>query len=78
MVQANGCEQCNHTGYIGRIAILELLEITEEIRKLIIDQGSDSEIFSKARLRGFTTMQEDGVLKVLQGITTIEEINRVT
>jgi type II secretory ATPase GspE/PulE/Tfp pilus assembly ATPase PilB-like protein len=37
IIQANGCEQCNHTGYIGRIAILELLEIDDDIRKLIID-----------------------------------------
>lgn len=78
IVQANGCEQCNHTGYLGRIAILELLEINDDIRKLIIDWGTDFEIFSKARLRGFTTMQEDGILKVLQGVTTIEEVNRVT
>jgi type II secretory ATPase GspE/PulE/Tfp pilus assembly ATPase PilB-like protein len=78
IIQANGCEQCNYTGYIGRIAIIELLEINDEIRKLIIDGGTDFEVFSKARLRGFITMQEDGILKVLQGITTIEEINRVT
>jgi len=78
IIQANGCEQCNQTGYLGRIAILELLEINDDIRKLIIDEGTDSEIFAKARLRGFTTMQEDGILKVLQGVTTIEEVNRVT
>jgi type II secretory ATPase GspE/PulE/Tfp pilus assembly ATPase PilB-like protein len=77
LMQANGCEQCNYTGYIGRFAILELLEITEEIRKLIIDQGNDFEIFAKARENGFITLQEDGILKVLQGLTTIEEVHRV-
>ena len=77
-VKANGCVLCNQTGYLGRFAILELLEVTEEIRKLIVDGGTDSEIYSKARMRGFTTMQEDGILKVLQWLTTIEEINRVT
>jgi type II secretory ATPase GspE/PulE/Tfp pilus assembly ATPase PilB-like protein len=77
VAQANGCEQCNHTGYLGRIAILELLEITDEIRKLIVDQGTDFEIFAKARANGFITMQEDGILKVLQGMTTIEEVHRV-
>jgi type II secretory ATPase GspE/PulE/Tfp pilus assembly ATPase PilB-like protein len=77
LIQANGCEQCNHTGYIGRMAILELLEITEEIRKLIVDQGTDFEIFAKARENGFITMQEDGILKVLHGLTTIDEVHRV-
>ncbi|MDR2540626.1 MAG: GspE/PulE family protein [Candidatus Peribacteria bacterium] len=77
VVQANGCEQCNQTGFLGRIAILELLEITDEIRKLIVDQGGDFEIFAKARENGFITMQEDGILKVVQGMTTIEEVHRV-
>jgi type II secretory ATPase GspE/PulE/Tfp pilus assembly ATPase PilB-like protein len=78
VIQANGCEQCNHTGYIGRFAILELLEITEEMRKLVVNQATDFEIFAKARENGFITMQEDGILKVLHGMTTIDEIHRVT
>jgi len=77
IVQTNGCEQCNHTGYLGRIAILELLEITEEIRNLIIDEASEYEIYAKARENGFITMAEDGVMKILQGETTLEEIHRV-
>jgi len=77
LMQAKGCEQCNQTGYIGRFAILELLEISEEIRKLIIDQGNDFEIFAKEGENGFITLQEDGMLKVLQGLTTMEEIHRV-
>jgi type II secretory ATPase GspE/PulE/Tfp pilus assembly ATPase PilB-like protein len=76
-MQANACEQCNQTGYVGRMAILELLEVTEEIRKLIVDQGTDFEIFAKARENGFLTMQEDGILKVLNEQTTVEEIHRV-
>jgi type IV pilus assembly protein PilB len=77
IVQTSGCEQCNHTGYLGRIAILELLEITEEIRNLIIDEASEYEIYAKARENGFITMEEDGVMKILQGETTLEEIHRV-
>jgi type IV pilus assembly protein PilB len=77
IVQANGCEQCNHTGYLGRSAIIEILEITEEIRKLIINQGTDFEIFAKARESGFITLQEDGIIKVLNGITTLDEVHRV-
>ncbi|MDD2537426.1 MAG: GspE/PulE family protein [Candidatus Absconditabacteria bacterium] len=75
--QANGCEQCNHTGYVGRVAILEILEITERLRQLIIDGANESEIFAKARANGFLSMQEDGILKVLQGKTTMEELHRV-
>jgi type IV pilus assembly protein PilB len=77
VMQVNGCKQCNQTGYLGRFAILELLEITEEIRKLIIDQKTDFEIFASARANGFLTMQEDGILKVVQGLTTVEEVHRV-
>jgi type IV pilus assembly protein PilB len=77
IAQANGCEQCNQTGYLGRMAILELLEITEGIRKLIVEQGTDFEIFAQARSNGFITMQEDGILKVLNGTTTMDEIHRV-
>ena len=77
VAQANGCERCNHTGYLGRIAILELLEVTEEIRKLIVDQGTDFDIFASARANGFITLQEDGILKVLDGVTTVEEVHRV-
>jgi len=76
IVQANGCEQCNQTGYVGRFAIIEVLEMTDEIRKLVVDQGTDFEIFASARANGFLTLQEDGILKVLQGLTTVEEIHR--
>ena len=59
---------------MGRFAILEMLEITEDIRKLVIDQKSDFDIFAKARENKFLTMQEDGILKAMQGLTTMEEI----
>lgn len=77
IIQATGCEQCNKTWYIGRIAILELLEITQEIRKLIENWGADFEILGKARENGFITMKEEWVLKVLNWMTTIEEVQRV-
>ncbi len=75
--EPHGCAQCNNTWYVKRLAILELLEITDEIREIIINRGTDFEIFAKARANGYTTMQEDGIIKVLQWLTTIEEVNRV-
>ncbi len=73
-----GCAECNYTGFRGRIAIHELLVISDPIRKMII-QGSSSETIRKAAIvDGMTTLQDDGLLKVSQGITTIEEVLRVT
>lgn len=77
IIQANWCEKCNQTWYIWRTTILELLEITEEIRNLIVNGGADFDILSKARQNGFITMKEDGIIKVLKWITTIEEVQRV-
>ena len=74
---AVGCSQCNNTGYITRYAIIELLEIDDEIRKIIIDRGTDFEVYARARQMGYITMQEDGIMKALKGETTIAEINRV-
>ena len=71
------CSQCNNTWYVTRYAILELLEIDDEIRKIIIDRGTDFEVYARARQMGYITMQEDGIMKALKGETTIAEVNRV-
>jgi type IV pilus assembly protein PilB len=73
-----GCEQCNNEGYHGRIGIYEVLEITDEIRKMIIGASTSSDIEKKAREEGMFTMVEDGFVKAAQGYTSIEEIIRVT
>jgi type IV pilus assembly protein PilB len=75
--RAKGCETCNHTGYVKRMGIYEVLEVTEAIRELIKKRASSDDIMAKAREDGMTTMLEDGFLKVAQGITSIEEILRV-
>ena len=59
------------------MAILEALEITEDIRNLIIDWESEAWILTKARENGYTTLTEDGIIKVLRWETTLDEINRV-
>ncbi|HFC36115.1 MAG TPA: type II/IV secretion system protein [Candidatus Moranbacteria bacterium] len=75
--QAVGCEKCNFIGYKGRTVISEILVVDKEIEKLISLNALPSEIKSKAIENGMLTMRQDGILKVLEGETTLEEINRV-
>jgi len=77
LLKAKGCEQCMG-GYRGRNGIYEVLEIDEEIRKMISQRASSHDIETKAREKGMLTMIEDGFAKCIQGLTTVEEILRVT
>lgn len=73
-----GCEDCNYSGYKGRIGIFELLIINDEIRDLILERASTMHIQRAAKKQGMQTMRDDGWQKVLAGITTMEEVLRVT
>ncbi len=73
-----GCDECSHTGYKGRVGIYEVLGNTNSIQKLIMASGTSSQIQDQAILEGMTTMQTDGTIKALRGITTISEVLRVT
>ncbi len=73
-----GCKRCNGEGYRGRIGLYEILEITKELRELILTRPSVEEIQNLARKQGMVTIAEDGFIKTIKGITTIEEIIRVT
>lgn len=73
-----GCKLCHHTGYSGRIGIFEVLQMTESIRKLITEKNDSDVITKQAIKEGMTTMQEDGLDKIRKGLTTFEEILRVT
>lgn len=75
--QANGCSFCNETWYQWRLAIIEMLEITDDIRENIIDKATESTLLMKARQNWFTTLNEDWILRVLQWETTLDEIHRV-
>lgn len=73
-----GCKICHFTGYMGRIGLFEVLEVSKTVRELI-SKKSDSEVIEKqARLEGMTTMLSDGLKKIIKGQTTIEEVLRVT
>jgi type IV pilus assembly protein PilB len=72
-----GCKSCSQTGYLGRIGIFEVLEIDEKIKEMIMTKANTDDIEAQAIKNGMTTMVEDGMEKVLNGITTIEELLRV-
>ncbi|MFH1610771.1 MAG: ATPase, T2SS/T4P/T4SS family [Patescibacteria group bacterium] len=76
--KGKGCKQCSKTGYKGRIGIYEVLEISEGVGELILKKASADEINRLAKEEGMVTISQDGFLKAKQGITTIEEIIRVT
>lgn len=69
-----GCDECNETGYRGRVGIYQVLPITEEIRKVILREGSEIEIASIARKNGVLGLRESGLLKAKEGITSLEEV----
>lgn len=74
--RAVGCEKCNHTGYQGVMGIFEILLSDEEIASLIAS-NADSNLFKKELLERSLTIEQDGVMKVIEGITTVDEIKRV-
>lgn len=76
--EGSGCEVCNHSGYMGRVGIFEVLEVTDEIRELITSREDSTKIKKMAMEQGMTTMFDDGLEKVKQGITSLSEIMRVT
>ncbi|PID52708.1 MAG: hypothetical protein CR972_00680 [Candidatus Moraniibacteriota bacterium] len=73
-----GCEKCHNTGYKGRVGIFEVLTMSPKLEKMILDMESETDIIKAALEEGLVTMTQDGVLKALKGITTIEEVMRVT
>ena len=73
-----GCDACNHTGYRGRTAIHELLDMSDTIREMIIERRPGSEIRRQAEKEGLSSLRESAVKKVFQGVSTLHEINRVT
>jgi type IV pilus assembly protein PilB len=73
-----GCDACNHTGYRGRTAIHELLDLSDNIREMIVERRPGSEVRRAAEAEGLTSLRESALQKVFSGISTLHEINRVT
>jgi type IV pilus assembly protein PilB len=78
LVEGAGCLECSGTGFHGRTAICELLDLTDRIREMIVDRRPTSEIKRVAREEGMITLRESGMAKIRSGITTLKEINKVT
>ncbi len=78
LYQGAGCDQCRHTGYKGRIGLFELLVLDDTIRNLIVGNAPLPKLRRSAKSKGMDTLREDGLQKVHDGVTTIEEVLRVT
>ncbi len=76
--KAVGCDACGHLGYKGRTSIFELLQVTDRVEAAIYKNPTEIELKGLAKEQGMVTMQEDGLLKTLQGITSLEEVERLT
>jgi general secretion pathway protein E len=78
LFKGKGCSKCQQTGYRGRTGIYELMLIDDDLRALILKNADSATIKNKAREHGFISLREDGADKVLRGVTTAEEVSRVT
>lgn len=77
VVQAHGCEHCHGTGYQGRLALHELVTVDERMQQLLVNGADEASLLQEARRQGWRSLYADGVAKVLQGATTVEELWRV-
>lgn len=76
--EPKGCQKCRFTGYSGRIGVFEVLEMTNGLAEIIVKDPSEVKLREEAKRQGMITMKQDGILKVLDGITSIQEVLRVT
>jgi len=76
--QAEGCDACYHTGYNGRLGVYELIPVTEELRHLIAQNGTRQQLLVQAEKDGYRSVRDDGLLKAALGLTTVDEIIRVS
>jgi len=76
--QAQGCSECSFTGYRGRTAIAELLELSDELREMILAKKPLSEVKKRAKAEGMIFLREMGMEKMVKGITSLKELNKVT
>ena len=75
--KAKGCKKCHNIGYRGRIGIFEFLSVTEPIKKLILSESASFEIQKKAQEEGMITLIQDAVINIIEGKTSLEEVERI-
>src|SRR5262249_24413492 len=78
IMKGHGCEKCNNSGYKGRVRLYEVLEVTDELRELILVGGWALELKKKAIENGMITLRRSGLIKIREGLTTLEEVIRET
>ena len=76
--EPGGCNLCNNTGYYGRKGIFEIMEVNEELRRLIAEGKGSKQLIDAARRNGMHTLRENGIRDVLEGITSIEEMQKAS
>jgi type IV pilus assembly protein PilB len=77
-VKGRGCEKCGNTGYKGRLGLFEVMDITEDMRELILSGASAVELRRKAIEEGMITLRQSGLQKIREGLTSIDEVVRET
>jgi type II secretory ATPase GspE/PulE/Tfp pilus assembly ATPase PilB-like protein len=77
MYHASGCENCNHQGYKGRLALMELLKMDYDLDDLVSHRASARQIREAALAKGFRPLAMDGIRRILQGVTSLAEVKRV-
>ncbi|MFC1656869.1 GspE/PulE family protein, partial [Patescibacteria group bacterium] len=77
-LKGKGCEKCNKSGYKKRIGIFEILNVSDKIKSLALQKVSSSDLEKQARMEGMISMKQDGIMKALDGMTSIEEVWRIT
>ena len=76
-MRGRGCEACHHTGHFGRLGVFEVLRVGNRLKELVAKQASERDIFLAAKETGMLTLEEDGLAKLLSGLTSVEEVMRV-
>jgi type IV pilus assembly protein PilB len=76
--KTKGCAACNDTGYKGRTGLFEVMEITDSIREIILSKGQPREIKKIAMKNGMISLRQSGLVKIKEGVTTVEEVLRET
>jgi len=76
--KSKGCPACNNKGYLGRIAIFEMLRMTPELEQIILTQPSQERLMAEAKRQGMITLRQDGIIKALEGLVSLEEVLAIT
>lgn len=76
--KSKGCATCNKKGYLGRVGIFEIMKMTFELEQIILSQPSQEKLLAEAKRQGMITLQQDGIIKVLEGVVSLEEVLSIT